>query len=168
MNTPKRPCLPLFKSMGEAVTLSKKEQDTFYIDTLYIQRWLARANKEAVAEYAEKKDPRDRSLQTGSAWRLFRESFGELSDNQFVSLFKSMARLTTYDDPVSRCLAEARFPLRVEHDCSGDYFGPKTPHSALRTPHSAIELLRRTVERWCDWLDAANHLHLHRNWHHTP
>jgi len=29
-------------------------------------------------------------------------------------------------------------------------------------------LLRRTVERWCDWLDAANHLHRHRNWRHTP
>src|SRR5258706_10747570 len=105
MSSPKRPCLPLFKSMAEAVALSKKEQDTFYIDILYIQRWLARANKEAVAEYAEKKDARDRSLQTGSAWRLFRQSFGDLSDPQFVSLFKSMARLTSYDDPVSRCLA---------------------------------------------------------------
>jgi len=30
--------------------------------TLYIQRWLARANKEAVAECAEKKNARDRSL----------------------------------------------------------------------------------------------------------
>src|SRR6266487_2594026 len=127
MNRPKRPCLPLLKSMAEAVALSKKEQDTFYVDTLYIQRWLARANKEAVAEYAEKKDPRDRSLQTGSAWRLFRQSFGDLTDPQFVSIFQSMARLTTYDDPISRCLAEARFPLQIEHDCTGDYFGPKTP-----------------------------------------
>ncbi len=49
MNPPKRPCLPLLKSMAEALALSKKEQDTFYVDTLYIQRWLARANKEAVA-----------------------------------------------------------------------------------------------------------------------
>src|SRR5437867_9269797 len=138
MNTPKRPCLPLFKSMGEAVALSKKEQDTFYIDTLYIQRWLTRANKEAVAEYAEKKDPRDRSLQTGSAWRLFRQTFGQLSDPQFVCIFKSMARLTTYDDPVSRCLAEARFALQIEHDCTGDYFGPKTPPAlhSLPGPHS--------------------------------
>src|SRR5438477_12143524 len=107
MNSANRPCLPLFKSMAEAVTLSKKEQDTFYVDTLYIQRWLGRANKEAIAEYAEKKDTRQRSLQTGSAWRLFRQSFGELSDPQFFTLFKSMTRLTTYDDPVSRCLAEA-------------------------------------------------------------
>src|SRR6266480_7563948 len=91
MNTPKRPCLPLFKSLAEAIAMSKKQQDTFYVDTLYIQRWLARANKEAVAEYAEKKDPRDRALQTGSAWRLFRESFGDLSDPPFVCLFKSMA-----------------------------------------------------------------------------
>jgi len=193
MNTANRPCLPLFKSMAEAVALSKKEQDTFYIDTLFIQRWLARANKEALAEYADKKDPRDRSLQTGSAWRLFRESFGDLTDPEFALLFKSMARLTTYDDPISRCLAQARFPLQIEHDLTGDYFGPKTPSlvapasSSLsssneeragvrsRLPQSSIshlpsaaQLLRLTVERWCDWLDAANHLHMHQLWHHVP
>ena len=127
MNSPKRPCLPLFKSLAEAVTLSKKEKDNFYVVALYIQRWLARANKEAVAEYAEKKDPRDRSLQTGSAWRLFREHFGEMPDNQFCYLFTCMARLTTYDDPVSRCLAEARSALMIEHDSTGDCFGPKLP-----------------------------------------
>src|SRR6266581_805410 len=141
MNSAKRPCLPLFKSMSEAVALSKKEQDTFYIDTLFIQRWLARANKEAVAEYVEKKDPRDRSLQAGSAWRLFRESFGELSDPEFALLFKSMARLTTHDDPISRCLAEARFPLQIEHDCAGDYFGPKNPGLSAR-PAELAQLLR--------------------------
>ena len=43
-----------------------------------------------------------------------------------------MARLTTYDDPISRCLAEARFALMIEHDCTGDYFGPKTPKSEIR------------------------------------
>src|SRR6266487_1451391 len=131
MNRPKRPCLPLLKSMAEAVALSKKEQDTFYVDTLYIQRWLAQANKEAVAEYAEKKNPRDRSLQTGSAWRLFQQNFGELPDPQFSYLFTCMARLTTYDDPISRCLAEARHALQIEHDLTGDYFGPKTPQSAI-------------------------------------
>src|SRR6266513_2526144 len=140
MNLAKRPCLPLYKSLAEAIAMSKKRQDTFYVDTLYIQRWLARANKEAIVEYAEKKDARDRSLQTGSAWRLFKESFGQLSDPQFVSIFKSMARLTTYDDPVSRCLAEARYALQIEHDCTGDYFGPKTisafeEHHASRITH---------------------------------
>src|SRR5690242_11368612 len=42
--TPKRPPLPLFKSMAEAVARSKKEQDMFYVNTLCIQRWLGRAN----------------------------------------------------------------------------------------------------------------------------
>ena len=32
----------------------------------------------------------------------------------------------------------------------------------------AAPLLRRTVERWCDWLDADIHLHAHRYWHHSP
>ena len=81
MNTAKRPCLPLLKSMAEAVTLSKKEKDNFYIVAFHIQRWLARANKEAVAQYADKRNPRDRCHQTGSAWRAFRELFGELPDN---------------------------------------------------------------------------------------
>src|SRR5580765_3927500 len=133
-NAAKPRCLPFLKSMAEAAALSKKENDRFYTDTLKIQRWLARANKEAVAEYAEKKDPRQRSLQTGSAWRLFRESFGHLSDPQFACIFKSMARLTTYDDPVSRCLAQARYTLQIEQKTGlsseasakeDDYFGPK-------------------------------------------
>src|SRR5439155_5282110 len=51
-----------------------------------------------------------------------------------LPLLKSMARLTTYDDPVSRCLAEARFPLQIEHDCTGDYFGPKTPPALHSLP----------------------------------
>jgi hypothetical protein len=168
MNPAKRPCLPLLKSMAEAVALSKNEQDNFYILVLFIQRWLAQANKEAAAEYADRKNPRDRSLQTGSGWRLFRQHFGELPDPQFPHLFTCMARLTTYDDPVSRCLSEARHAIQIEHDCSGDYYGPKTPPSEISNPQSAIELLRRTLERWCDWLDASNHLHMHRNWHHTP
>jgi hypothetical protein len=28
--------------------------------------------------------------------------------------------------------------------------------------------LRLTVERWCDWLDAANHLNVHTGWHTAP
>jgi hypothetical protein len=168
MNPAKRPCLPLFKSMAEAVALSKNEQDNFYIAVLHIQRWLAQANKEAVAEYAEKKNPRDRSLQTGSAWRLFRQHFAELPDPEFSWLFTCMARLTTYDDPISRCLSEARHALQIEHDCTGDFFGPKTAPFLIGNPQSAIELLRNTAKRWCDWLDASNHLHVHRNWHHTP
>ena len=107
MNAAKRPCLPLCKSVAEAVTLSKKDKDNFYVVALYIQRWLARANKEAVAEYAEKKNPRDRSLQTGSVWRAFRQHFGDLPDSQFCSLFTCLVRLTTY--------------------CTGDYLGPKLP-----------------------------------------
>jgi len=45
-----------------------------------------------------------------------------------------MARLTTYDDPVSRCLAEARYALQIEHDCTGDYFGPKMRLRAVVYP----------------------------------
>src|SRR5437773_11293158 len=93
--------LPILKSMAEAVALSKKEQDNFYVVLLHIQRWLARLNKEAVAEYAEKKNPRERVLQTGAAWRGFCRAFGELPDPQFCFLFTCMARLTAYDDPVS-------------------------------------------------------------------
>ena len=153
--------------MAEGVALSKKEKDNFYIVALHIQRWLAALNKETVVEYAEKKNPRDRVLQTGSAWRGFSEIWGDLPDPQFCYLFTCLARLTTYDDPVSRCLAEARFPLKIEHERSGDYFGPQTPDLSAR-PAELAQLLRRTAERWCDWLDAAHQLHIHGNWRHFP
>src|SRR5436309_643850 len=146
MKPPKPLCLPILKSMAEAVALSKKEKDNFYIVLLHIQRWLALLNKETVAEYAEKKNPRERALQTGAAWRGFCRAFGELPDAQFCFLFTSMARLTAYDDPVARCLVQARFALTVEHDCSGDYFGPKTPGLSSQPAELAC-LLRRTAER---------------------
>src|SRR5436309_16027120 len=76
VKTATRPSFPLIKSMAEAVALSKNEKDNSSIVALHIQRWLAQVHKEAVAEYADKKNPRDRSLQAGSAWRIFKSIFG--------------------------------------------------------------------------------------------
>jgi hypothetical protein len=61
-------------------------------------------------------------------------------------------------------------PLTIEHRVTGEYFGPQTPRS---TQNSQLDtafspLCRRTIIRWCDWLDAEIHLRTHRRWHESP
>ena len=35
-------------------------------------------------------------------------------------------------------------------------------------PAKANALPRQSIQRWCDWLDAAVHLHVHAKWHNSP
>jgi hypothetical protein len=70
----------------------------------------------------------------------------------------------------SSSLPHALVPLTIEHRTTGDYFGPQTP---LTTQNSQLDtalstLCRRTIIRWCDWLDAEIHLRTHRRWHESP
>src|SRR5690242_424956 len=68
--------LPFMRTREDAVALSEKEKDNFYITAFMIEAWLGQTVLDNVAEYAEKKNPRERAMQTGQAWRLFLEVFG--------------------------------------------------------------------------------------------
>ena len=67
--------LPFMPTGEDAFALSKEHNDLFYIVAFMLQYWLGDLLQRSAAEYAEKKNPRDRMLQTGKAWRTLTELF---------------------------------------------------------------------------------------------
>lgn len=159
--------LPFMKTLQEAEALCEKERDPFYLDAFMIEAWLGGLVLEAVAEYAEKKNAKDRTLQSGGAWRGFLDLFGQAKDEEFHSVLQSLLRFAEYDDVQSDLLRRAIIPLSFEHECFSDFIGPKTL-GATKTPHEAVALMKRSVERWCDWIDAVVHFQTHMVWHLAP
>jgi hypothetical protein len=155
------------KSMEDAMALVEKEQDNFYVTAFMIEAWLANVKLEAVSQYAEKKNARDRAMQAGQAWRSFLEFFGHAEDAEFHHLLQSLYRFAEYDDAQARSLLKAITPLSYEHELFGDYIGPQTMDLA-KQPAEAVKLARRSVERWCDWIDAVIHFDTHYCWHLKP
>lgn len=159
--------LPFMKTMEEAVALCEKEQDNFYVTAFLIEAWLGDAVLEAATEYAEKKNAKDRAMQAGQAWRGFLEYFGHAKDEEFPHVWQSLLRFAEYDDVQARMLSRSVVPLSFEHESYSDYIGPKTMDDAKR-PVEAIGLMRRSVERWCEWIDALIHFETHAGWHLQP
>src|SRR5881628_2916072 len=136
--------LPLMKTIADAVALCEKERDNFYLTSFVIQGWLGQLIVQAAAEYAEKKDAKDRVIQAGQAWRLFRELFGKFTDKEFPHVYSSLLRFAGYEDePLASILVKSMIPLSIEHDCYGDFVGLKTLNVARR-PKEAVALVRRT------------------------
>jgi len=155
------------KSIEDAAALCEKEQDNFYVTAFMIEAWLGHAALTAAAEYAEKKNAKDRAMQTGQAWRGFLELFGRAKDAEFHHVLQSLYRFTEYEDPLADMLRRSIVPLSFEHQGFSDYIGPKTRDIA-RSPAEVVKLMRRTVERWCEWIDALNHFETHAGWHLQP
>jgi len=155
------------KSMEDALAVCAKEGDNFYVTAFMIECWLGHIILEAAEEYAGKKCARNRKMQTGQAWRVFMELFGHAKDAEFPHVLQSFYRFAEYDDSQARLLCRAIIPLSFEHECFGDYVGPRTMEVVQR-PTEAVRLARRSVERWCDWIDAVIHFETHAGWHLQP
>ncbi len=159
--------LPFMKSIEDAKALCAKEQDTFYLDAFVIEAWLGQVGLATAAEYAEKKNPRDRAMQTGQAWRGFIQFFGHAKDEELPQLVQSVYRFCEYDGVQAEILSRAIVPLSIEHQCFGDFIGPKTFEVAKR-PTQAIAMLKESMERWCVWVDAVFHSDTHVHYHLLP
>jgi len=159
--------LPFMKTLDDAAALCQKEQDTFYVTAFMIEAWLGRLVLKNAEEYAEKKNAKDRAMQTGESWRIFNEIFGHAQDNELSDVLGDLLRFAEYDDVQSRILCRAYYPISLEHEYSGDFIGPKTMDVARR-PVEGILLLRRTLERWSEWLDAVTHFDIHAHRHLAP
>src|SRR5262245_29310294 len=162
-----RGTLPFMRSMEEAMTMCEKEQDNFYVTAFMIEAWLGQILLEAAAEYAEKKNARERHMQHSQAWRAFRQIFGHAKPEEIGHIFTSLLRFGEYDGSMPEMLFEALKPLQYEHEYCGDFVGPKTLGVAER-PAEALALLRDTLERWCGWLDALVHWRTHEMFHLSP
>ena len=71
------------KSVKDAIRLSKKKRDSFYVTVFMIESWLGCAMLEGAAEYAEKKNAKDRVMQKDQAWQGFNRNFGRAEDDEF-------------------------------------------------------------------------------------
>ena len=105
-----------------------------------IQCWLGGLTLHAAAEYAEKKNPKDRSLQTGQAWRAFLEMFPFTEAKGFRYLLSCLFRFCASDDSPGNSLRRALIPLSIEHHCTGDFFGPKTIQLLMHSQLSELQL----------------------------
>jgi hypothetical protein len=148
------------KSIEDAMALCDKEQDPFYLDAFLIEAWLGHVVLEATAEYAEKKNAKDRALQTGQAWRGFLEVFGHARDEDFHLLMGSVYRFCEYDDVQSAILCRAIGPLMFEGECFSNLIRSQN-HGGEVPQAKAVGLLRRSMERWCDWIDTVVHFDTH-------
>jgi hypothetical protein len=158
--------LPFMKTTKDAIALCEKEQDNFFLMAFMIEGWLGHVVLQAVKEYAEKKEARDRAMQTGQAWRGFLKVFGQAGDKEFPHILVSMLRFTEYDGPLADMLRQAILPISFEHESTGDFIGPNAPVNKMN-PREAL-LARRTVQRWCEWLDAVIHFQTCQHWHLAP
>jgi hypothetical protein len=155
------------KSFEDAKAACAKAQDPFYLDAFMIEAWLGDVVLEAATEYAEKKNAKNRAMQCGQGWRGFLKVFGHAQDEEFPQVLQSLYRFTEFQDVQSLMLLKAIFPMSVEHECFGDFLGPKSI-GVVTKPKEIISLMRRSVERWCEWLDSQIHFNIHEIWHLAP
>ena len=190
--------LPLMLTAADAEALATQSNDPFYRAAFLIQHWLAFLLARAAAQYAEHKHHRDRSLQSGEAWRALSAMFNLKPDEPCTALLSCLYRFSVEDNSPRNTLRHALARLSIEHHCTGDYFGPKTMRDFFRKPkvsplaprRSSLKavtrqppfanqkrpsppatldtLCRRTLVRWCAWLDSEIHLRTHRHWHECP
>jgi hypothetical protein len=159
--------LPFMTSIADAQAICEQENDPFYLDAFMIEAWLGQAVLEAASEYARTKCARNRNMQTGQAWRAFLPLFGHAQDAEFPHVLQSLFRFAEYEDAQAHLLGRAFIPLAFEQERFSDFFGPQAVGNPP-PPAEMVRLARRSVERWCDWIDALVHFQTHAGWHRQP
>ena len=159
--------LPFMKGIDDAVSFSIETGDNFYVTAFMMQAWLGSLVARATAEYAEQKKASERDMQSGQAWAGFQKTFERATDAEFPHVFECLLRFAEHEGSLSELLRDALIPLSLEHDCLAEFAGPKTFDEGM--PHArAVRLMRQTLERLCDWIDAVIHERTHTHWHLAP
>jgi hypothetical protein len=135
-----------------------KETQTSLV--INIQVWLAHLVKDSAADYAEKKNPADRSPQTGQAWRSFPARFGPPTGPVCTSALSALHDFASCAHPLAALVADALNALALE--LQNDAFAK----AKTQNDGQIVEPVS-TVQRLCDWLDAAIHFSTHSFWHHA-
>jgi hypothetical protein len=158
---------PFIASPEQACDLAQKNHDHFYLEAFRLQVWLNSVTVESVCDYADIPNPANRRMQTGQAWRAFNFILQPVTDEVLPLLIDSLVRLSNYDNPFSINLLKALGPVYHEHDLTGEFLGPKSP-PCTNEPAKAFNLMRRSIQRMCEWLDAVIHLQTHDVWFDYP
>lgn len=162
------------QNFEDAEAWSKKTGDPFYLAAFLIQCWLGGLVQQAAAEYAEKKNPKERLVQSGQAWQALHEFFPKQLEGNGRLLLHYLTRFVASDPSPRNSLRRALVPLVIEHDLGS----AGSPQPAASKPgrlstgnaNSQPSTLNSQLllARWCDWLDAAIHLRTHRHFHLAP
>jgi hypothetical protein len=154
------------KTMNDALAVSQRENDSFYVTAFVIEAWLGDVTLKTVAQYAEHKNAAKRRLQQGLAAESFEPFFGHVCDAEFHHLLGSFARFGEFDDCQSRTLARADWSMALETPvCTWPDMTP--PLTADRIAE-AVAFMRRLVHRLGEWVEAITHAQTHFLSHHAP
>jgi hypothetical protein len=154
------------KTKDDALAVCAREGDSFYLTAFMLEEWLGDATLKTVAQYAERKNAKDRRLQQGLATESFAAVFGHATDAEFPHVFSSLLRFAEYDDAQSRTLLGAYWPMSLEYPHDG---WPKlTPPVHSEQIAAVISFERGMVLRLCEWVESIIHAQIHFFSHHAP
>jgi hypothetical protein len=160
---PQPPPRDLVKKSSHADASPQAGEDPFQLTSILAQICLIQLIKHTEDQYGARNSGGHRPVQTGQGWRIFSSLFDPQNGIQSVRLFEHLLRFANDEAHVlARAFFMAYAPLSFEHDASGEYIGPGvwTPDAGSR---SAAIRVRRTLKRWCEWLEALAHLRVHES-----
>jgi len=133
----------------------------FQVNSVVGQVWLVQLRKRIQAGYRRLNSGRPACLQAGYAWRSFSTFFEPLSAIEIVRLFENLLQFANFEDcPPAQAFFLSYAPLAFEHDLGGEYIGPGV-WSPPSGSGQAARRVRRSLQRWCDWLEALTHFQVH-------
>lgn len=139
----------------------KTEDDRFHLNCVVAQVWLVQLRRYTEMRYCESAGPNRPMLQNGYARRSFSALFEPPSAIEAVRLFENLLRFANYESAApARSFFLAYAPLVFEHDASGEYIGPGVGSAKPGSKNAGLRV-RRTLQRWCDWLEALLHFQIH-------
>jgi hypothetical protein len=142
------------RTYDEAVAVSKANKDYFFLCAFMLSDWVRNLMTDTLLAYhTPDRQPSD-TLQDGRAWRAFCELFETDDPKVLCHALSDLVRFTLYDNRYAATLFRALVPLAIEQRLTGRPWLPQPGHST--------RLLKRTAEFWCDWVEAAIHLEVHR------
>ena len=148
--------LPLMKTIQDAEEWVRKTGDPFYLHAFAIEAWLGDVVLAAGEEYAGKKSGSERAMQTGQAWTGFQRCFDTGDDSLVVKLAGSLVHFSGYDDAQATLLRQAIVGLWLEGETFGAWLGSRGAGASANLQEFAAAA-RRSLQRWCEWIDAVVH-----------
>ena len=147
------PAAKLFPALPDAL---------FHLNSIVGEVWVVQHHKRTQQRYTGGSGGPRTALQTGYGWRSFSTFFEPLSAIELVRLFENLLRFASYDEyALSRAFFLAYAPLAFEHDMYGAYIGPGV-WTRPAGSQKAAQRVRRTLQRWCDWIEALTHVQVNQ------
>jgi hypothetical protein len=153
--SPPGPVCPPPQHAPQALHRAPSDDDHFHLNCVVAQVWLVQLRRYIETRYLQSPNAARQPLQTGYA--LF-EPPGVLES---VRLFENLLRFANYEHAApARTFFLAYAPVVFEHDLSGEFIGPGVGRPEPDATDAAVRV-RRTLRRWCDWLEALIHFQIH-------